>query len=437
MLNKLALYRIENMKKLNNKKILQYIIYALIIILLIVSIVFVHNWSRKLSKNYEENQLRKDVKAILNEQGEVGLLALADVAVDDVFYSEDGVSLVLDNTSSWQYNSEEMLNIKLYEKCKDSVVHIAGSSSTNDVVSVSKVNKSGSGVIISSNGNILTNYHVIEDLETIIITLADGSYYKAEIVGKDKIDDIALLKIDVGEKSLNPIELGTSENLKIGQKVYAIGNPFGYDRTLTTGVISGLDRAVQTSDNNIIMSMVQTDASINPGNSGGPLLNSHYQMIAMNTSVFSEGGYTGMNFAIPVDTILSIIPDLVTNGKVIRGWIDIVPVQLTKQLADYAKLNVEKGVLISQVVKDGKASEAGLRGGDVKISYGSSTLYLGGDVITKINDINISSYNDFYNALLTTRVGEVVEVTINRGGNELVKNVELIERSQDLDEAIR
>jgi len=367
LLNKLALYRIENMKKLNNKKILQYIIYALIIILLIVSIVFVHNWSRKLSKNYEENQLRKDVKAILNEQGEVGLLALADVAVDDVFYSEDGVSLVLDNTSSWQYNSEEMLNIKLYEKCKDSVVHIAGSSSTNDVVSVSKVNKSGSGVIISSNGNILTNYHVIEDLETIIITLADGSYYKAEIVGKDKIDDIALLKIDVGEKSLNPIELGTSENLKIGQKVYAIGNPFGYDRTLTTGVISGLDRAVQTSDNNIIMSMVQTDASINPGNSGGPLLNSHYQMIAMNTSVFSEGGYTGMNFAIPVDTILSIIPDLVTNGKVIRGWIDIVPVQLTKQLADYAKLNVEKGVLISQVVKDGKASEAGLRGGDVKI----------------------------------------------------------------------
>ncbi len=437
MLNKVALYRIENMKKLNNKKILQYIIYALIIILLIVSIIFVHNWSRKLSKDYEENQLRKEVKAILNEQGEVGLLALADVAVDEVFYSEDGVSLVLDNTSSWQYNSEEMLNIKLYEKCKDSVVHIAGSSSTNDVVSVTKTNKSGSGVIISSNGNILTNSHVIEDLDNIIVTLADGSYYSANVVGKDKIDDIALLKINVGEKTLKPIELGTSENLKIGQKVYAIGNPFGYDRTLTTGVISGLDRAVQTSDDNIIMSMVQTDASINPGNSGGPLLNSHYQMIAMNTSVFSEGGYTGMNFAIPVDTILSIIPDLVTNGKVIRGWIDIIPVQLTKQLADYAKLNIEKGVLISQVVKDGKAAEAGLRGGDVKISYGSSTLYLGGDVITKINDINIASYNDFYNALLTTRVGDVVELTINRGGNELVKNVELIERSQELDEAIR
>jgi S1-C subfamily serine protease len=179
--------------------------------------------------------------------------------------------------------------------------------------------------------------------------------------------------------------------------------------------------------------MIQTDAAINPGNSGGPLINSHSEMIAMNTSIYNENGNSGMNFAIPIDTILSIIPDLITYGKVMRGSIDIVPVQLTPQLAEYAKIKVSKGILISQVVKNGKAQEAGLLAGDVKVSYGASTLYLGGDVIVKINDYPVETYTDYYNALLTTRMGENAEVTIIRDGKELVKTVELVSRSEDED----
>ncbi|MGD1821593.1 MAG: S1C family serine protease [Pleomorphochaeta sp.] len=425
------------MNKTPQNRLFRFIILTLLILLLIFSIILIYNWSNKLSKEYEKNKLKQNVQKVLEEEGERGLLSLADVNVDEIFYNEDSVSLVLDDSSSWLYTSEEMHNIKLYEKCSNSVVHISGSSSTSDVVSYNRTNKSGSGVILSSKGDILTNYHVIEDLDNIIVTLSDGSYYSATITGSDSVDDIALIKIDVEKKELVPVDLGNSFNLKVGQKVYAIGNPYGYDRTLTTGIVSGLDRAVQTSDDAIIMGMIQTDASINPGNSGGPLLNSHYEMIGMNTSVYGENGQSGMNFAIPIDTILSIIPDLINYGKVMRGWIDIVPVQLTKQLADYARLDVEKGVLISQVVNGGKADEAGLKGGDIKIAYGASTLYLGGDVITKIDNKPIESYNDFYNALLTTRMGDKVKVTINREGDELVKTVELVERSEEMDKVVQ
>ncbi len=424
------------MKSTSKKKILKFIVFVLILIFIIVFTVFLYSWSNKLTQDYKRNELKKNVQEILKVEGEKGLLSLADVNVDEIFYSEDSVSLVLDDTSSWLYTSEEMQNIKVYERCKDSVVHISGSLKTNDIITYEKTNKTGSGVILSSKGDILTNYHVIEDLNNIVVTLADGSYYTASIIGSDEVDDIALIRINVDKKKLVPVELGNSFNLKVGQKAYAIGNPFGYDRTLTTGIISGLDRAVETSAGSVIIGMIQTDASINPGNSGGPLLNSHFQMIGMNTSVYTNNGSSGMNFAIPIDTILSIIPDLINYGRVMRGWIDIVPVQLTKQLADYAKLNISEGVLVSQVVPNGKAAEAGLQGGNVKISYGASTLYLGGDVITKIEDQPVATYNDFYNVLLRTRMGDKVKITIIRNGKELVKTVELVNRSENIDKVI-
>ncbi len=425
------------MKRNSKSKILKAIVAFFSILFIVIFAIFLYSWSSKLSKEYKKDQLRENVQELLKLEGEKGLLSLAGVTVNEIFYNEDSISLAIDDGSNWLYTSEEMQNIKVYEKCSDSVVHISGNSKTSDVISYDKTNTTGSGVIISSKGDILTNYHVIEGINTIIVTLADGTSYTANIIGIDEVDDIALIKIDVDKKKISPIELGRSFNLKVGQKVYAIGNPFGYDRTLTTGIISGLDRAVQTSDGGVIMSMLQTDASINPGNSGGPLINSHSQMIAMNTSVYNENGQSGMNFAIPIDTILSIIPDLLTYGKVMRGWIDIIPVQLTKQLSEYAKLKVTEGVLISQVVPKGKAEEAGLLGGDVKISYGASTLYLGGDVITKINNIPIKTYSDYYNALLSTRMGDKIKVIINRNGKEIEKTVELVNRSEDIDKVLR
>lgn len=405
-----------------------YIKIALLVVIVIVILFFLHVWTVRIEQTYAKDQLKANVEQILENEGERGLLSLGGVKVSDIFYDENGVSLILGDSNSWEYTSDEKQNIDVYEKSQKSVVYI---SSTNTDKEGTLSTSTGSGIVLSKKGEILTNHHVIGDGNNIIVTLADETSHKAEIVGLDEIDDIAVIKIDENE-NLIPIDFGRSNGLKIGQKVLAIGNPFGYDRTLTTGIVSGLNRAVQTEDKTLALGMIQTDAAINPGNSGGPLLNGHGEMIGMNTSIFTLSDTQGMNFAIPIDTILSLLPDLLTNGKVLRGWIDIVPVQLTKQLAKYANLNIESGVLISQVEKDGEAEKAGLQGGSVKVNYGQSAIYLGGDVITKINNKDIKTYNDYYNALLTTKMGDKATITILRDNKELVKKVVLVERAKEI-----
>jgi S1-C subfamily serine protease len=189
---------------------------------------------------------------------------------------------------------------------------------------------------------------------------------------------------------------------------------------------------VRSDNGKVIMGMIQTDAAINPGNSGGPLLNSRGEMIGINTSIYStSGGSMGISFAIPVDTAVAVIPDLIKFGKVSRGWLDIVPVQLSSQIVEYAKLPVEKGILVSQVVPGGKADKSGLKGGSEKVRYGNSVIYLGGDVIVGINGTPISEYNDLYTALLATRPGDKVKMTVNRGGTEKTLQVELVERTSE------
>lgn len=397
------------------------------IIAIIVILVFLRNWTLNIKKKFESDELRANVEKILEEEGEEGLLSLAGVNVNEIYYDENGVSLILGDSNSWTYNSDDRQNIDIYESSNKSVVFI---SSTINQSNGNIINNTGSGIILSKKGEILTNYHVVENGDAIIVTLEDQSSYKATIIGLDKVDDIALLSIDV-DVDLTPIKLGRSASLKIGQKVLAIGNPFGYDRTLTTGIISGLNRVVQTSDKNLVVGMIQTDASINPGNSGGPLLDGHGEMIGMNTSIYTQGESQGMNFAIPIDTILSLLPDLLTNGKVLRGWLDIIPIQLTKQLASYSNLNVEQGILISQVEKNGEAESAGLKGGSEKVSYGSSTIFLGGDVIIEINGREIKNYSDYYNALLATKMGDKAKVTIIRDDKEIVKTVTLVQRDDE------
>jgi S1-C subfamily serine protease/nitrogen fixation-related uncharacterized protein len=405
-----------------------YVKIAILVIVVISILFLLHRWTVKIEQAYDNDELKSNVERILENEGERSLLSLGGVEVADIFYDENGISLILGDSSSWEYSSDEKQNIDVYEKVQKSVVYIS-STNTDGVGTI--VTSTGSGIVLSKTGELLTNYHVIGDGKNIIVTLADNTSHKAEIVGIDKIDDIAVVKIDEN-KNLVPIDLGRSNGLKIGQKVLAIGNPFGYDRTLTTGIVSGLNRVVQTADKTLALGMIQTDASINPGNSGGPLLNGHGEMVGMNTSIFTINDTQGMNFAIPIDTILSLLPDLLTNGKVLRGWIDIVPVQLTKQLAKYGDLNVDAGILISQVEEDGEAEKAGLQGGVVKANYGQSTIYLGGDVIIKINNKDIKTYNDYYNALLTTKMGEKAEITIIRDNKELVKKVVLVERAEEI-----
>jgi S1-C subfamily serine protease len=289
----------------------------------------------------------------------------------------------------------------------------------------------GSGSIIDKEGYVLTNYHVVKGAEEIYITLADGDNYDGSVIGIDPENDLAVLKFDPQGKELVTIPFGSSENLVIGQKVLAIGNPFALDRTMTTGIVSGLGRPVRTGENYIIQEMIQTDASINPGNSGGPLLNSKGEMIGINTMIYStSGGSIGIGFAVPIDTAKRIIPELIQYGEVQRGWIDIEPVQLFPQLVRYARLPVDEGILISEVVPGGLAEKSGLKGGDrrQKVRAGGQYIYLGGDIIIEVDGMEVKDFADLLSALEDNKPGEIVKVKVIRDREELVLDVELAER---------
>jgi len=221
--------------------------------------------------------------------------------------------------------------------------------------------------------------------------------------------------------------------LRVGQKVLAIGNPFGLDRTLTTGIVSGLGRPLKARNDLVIRDMIQTDASINPGNSGGPLLNSRGEMIGINTMIFSpSGGSVGIGFAVPVNTARRVVPDLMEFGSVRRGWIDIVPRQLFPQLVQYARLPVEKGLLISEVLPGGNAEKAGLKGGDPKsaVRYGRTVIYLGGDILTVVDGMKVASIANLYEALEDNRPGDTVVVEFMRGRRTMETSITLSTRPE-------
>ena len=291
----------------------------------------------------------------------------------------------------------------------------------------------GSGFFISSDGLIVTNYHVIKDASIITVSLYDGSVYEAQLMGSDDENDIAVIKISpTADAQISILSFGDSDSLLVGQKVIAIGNPFGYDRTMVTGVISGLSRPIRDESGRVLLGMVQTSAPINPGNSGGPLLNTKGQVIGINTSIYSTSGTSqGMNFAVASNTAAASVNDIVNFGKVSRGWLDIVPVQLSQSIVDYAGLKVSKGLLVSQIVPGGLADQAGLKAGTQQVRYGNSVIYLGGDIITEINGVSISDYNDLFSALSNTKPGDSVQVVVYRSGNYVRLNIMLVERTEE------
>ncbi|MGL4981548.1 MAG: S1C family serine protease [Treponemataceae bacterium] len=336
------------------------------------------------------------------------------------------------NNSS-EYTQDEMQNISVYEQNQEAVVNI-----TTEVMAINwflepiaQEGGSGSGSIIDTRGYVVTNTHVVDKANKIFITLADGSQYEAKLIGTDTASDIAVLKFDPPRNTeLKTIVFGDSTNLKVGQKVIAIGNPFGFERTLTTGVVSSLGRPIQTSRNTIIRDMIQIDAAINPGNSGGPLFDSKGKMIGINTMIYSRTGTSaGIGFAVPVDTARRVVSELIQFGTVKRGVIDATFVQMTASIANYAKISTRQGLLVSETIKNGNAEKAGLRGGTEAVRYGSSRnsqiIYIGGDIITAINDISISSYADYYSALESKKPGDVIRVTIMRGNQQITMNIAL------------
>jgi putative serine protease PepD len=293
------------------------------------------------------------------------------------------------------------------------------------------VEGAGSGFVIDPRGYILTNFHVVQNAQNISVTLGDRSHYDAKFVGADERNDIALIKIDPKDKKLPALTMGDSDSLQVGQRVLAIGNPFGFQSTLTTGVVSALGRTVQTGQTTVIDGAIQTDAAINQGNSGGPLLNSHGEVIGINSAIYTPSGTTaGIGFAIPISTARQIAQDLITEGRVRRASMGVEARLLTPAVAEELHLPVSEGLLIERVTPGGPAAAAGLRGGDRQAILGMRKILLGGDVVTGIDGRPITGQMDLNLALNHKRPGDVVKVEYYRGGQKLEAQVKLNDASR-------
>src|SRR5882724_96093 len=319
--------------------------------------------------------------------------------------------------------TDEQNNIEVYRTLSPGVVNVHSTSYARDFFGfVEPQEGSGSGSVIDQEGNILTNYHVIEGATKLAVSFGGQKNYAAQLVGGDPDTDLAVIKlIERPKEPLTIVPLGDSEKLEVGQKVLAIGNPFGLDRTLTTGVISGLQRPIRARNGRPIEGAIQTDASINPGNSGGPLLDSHGRMIGINSQILSPSGASaGVGFAVPVSIAKRIVPQLIRNGVVNRPTMDLNPRDV-ETLRDQVDLPIRDGVMIWQIARGGAAATAGLRGvtqdenGDIAL----------GDIIVSLDGEKVGNSDDLYRLLEKHQVGQTVRVEIVRNGRRLTVPVRL------------
>lgn len=320
---------------------------------------------------------------------------------------------------------EEQNNISVYRKNIGSVVNITSRVRAFDFFyGQYEQEGQGSGFVIDKEGHILTNYHVIENAREIFVTIhGREKAIRATIVGADKAHDLAVVQIKAPD--LRPMTLGDSSNLQVGQKVYAIGNPFGLNGTLTLGIVSSI-RGIREPDGMQIEDAIQTDAAINPGNSGGPLLNWHGEVIGINTMIASSVGQSaGIGFAIPINTAKAVLNDLVTLGRVRRPALGVRTIPIDSELASELGLSADYGLLIVQAVPGGAADRAGLRGGTERAYLGNMQIMIGGDLIVAIDGKQIESQQGLAQIMNNHRAGDTVKVTIYRGKRKLEVNVEL------------
>jgi S1-C subfamily serine protease len=327
---------------------------------------------------------------------------------------------------------DESINVRVYRQASPAVANVLTKATEYDYfMDPVPVEGAGSGFVIDERGYILTNFHVVQEAQSIEVVLGDQSRYPGKFVGADQRNDVALVKIDPKGKHLVALPLGDSSSLQVGQKVLAIGNPFGFQSTLTTGVVSALGRTVQTSQTTLIDEAIQTDAAINRGNSGGPLINSHGEVIGINSAIYTPSGTTaGIGFAIPINTAKRIAQDLITEGRVHLAYIGIQTIPVGGYLAQALDLPVEDGLLVETATKGGPGAVAGVHGGDRVVQAGMQRIAIGGDVIVAIDGAKVGNSMDLNIVLNRKRPGDTVTLTVYRGGKKMDIAVKLGERNE-------
>jgi S1-C subfamily serine protease len=327
-----------------------------------------------------------------------------------------------------QADVEEQLVISVYAQVSPAVVCVTAEEAFGSCV--------GSGFVIDKEGYVVTNNHVVQETPRPLVTLADEHTVPAEIIGTDPGSDLAVLKIDVPPEQLVVAELGDSASLQVGQRAIAIGNPFGLERTVTTGIVSSLGRTLDRDDSQFqIAEVIQTDAAINPGNSGGPLLDSQGRVIGVNTAIRSLTGVnSGVGFAIPVDIVKRVVPELIANGRYRHTWVGVTGRTITPEMVEAMELPVDTGVLIFEVEPDSPAEKAGLQGGTQQVLVGEANIPMlaGGDIVVAIDDVTVKRFEDLINYLASyTRVGDVITLDVVRDGETITVELTLEERPED------
>lgn len=322
---------------------------------------------------------------------------------------------------------DEQATIEIFQSASPSVVHITTTVMRQGarMRALEIPEGTGTGFLWDAKGHVVTNYHVIRNAHAARVTMSDNSTWQARLVGVAPDKDVAVLKIDAPAGQLKALPIGTSDALQVGQKVFAIGNPFGLDHTLTTGVISGLGREIESATGRPIEGMIQTDAAINPGNSGGPLLDSAGRLIGVNTAIYSASGTSaGIGFAVPVDIVNHYVPELIRSGRIERAGLGIGVLELPDEFK--RQLGLDGGIVVGRVIPGGAAEQAGIRAADIE----QGRLILG-DVLLEINDRPINTTSDLLKALDGHRVGEVVQLKILRDEKVIIISAKLQPIRQD------
>ena len=403
--------------KKNAKDKIKLTVFAIVLIALIILLGL---WTRSIYENARLEEMRSALEAVIDQKGEEGLFQLAGIPTESMNYGN--VDLYLNGRGAWTFQESELIDIASYERAKESTVQIISSANFSD-------ESQASGIIISRDGYIVTNKHVLGDDEKIMVNFYDGFSMEAVLIGSDSLTDLAVIKTE--RDDLVPISFSEHEAV-IGSRAIAIGHPYGYTWSMSAGVVSGLGRSVFTPEGMIIPNLIQTDNFINPGNSGGPLLDSSGNMIGLISSIYSTtGSAQGISFAIPAETVKRVSSQIIENGSIRRGVIDAVLMELNPQIVSYLNLPIHSGLMVSQVIAGGNAEKAGLKGGTEKALYGYSTVYLSGDVIVEINGKQINGYADYFLSLFGSESGETVEITVYRNGRYVVLDTVLVEQGDD------